>query len=370
MDVDIWAWVGETQRELHEAGNEGLAIALGDVPAQALEGRYGQLDVVAPAVAQQAESLGQPWLELFARYWHLMGRVGDRATGEEALDDARQLAEFAERGDVSDCPAAPAAVEALAITLGNTDGPGYAEERLALLNAALAGVGPQSLAFSGLTTQYVNALLDEGKAGEAVAYAEAAVDRLRGIGREASWELGAASARALLAADRAADALTALDAASEFKPDDPVGKARREALLRSRVLAGLGQIKEAVDALPDLDVVGDHPGEWVTWAATVEKLAEAGLSNTWQLGRILRQWMDYFQTMGGHRARIDLALTSGRLAVARKGLWQARLLADQAEQALPSLKGSEGVPERIAELRASIDAAEELPPPGPKEELV
>src|SRR3954468_292301 len=142
MDVDIWAWVGDTQRELHEAGNEGLAIALGDVPAQALEGRYGQLDVVAPAVAQQAEALGQPWLELFARYWHLIGRVGDRGNGEAALDDARELAEFAERGDVSDCPSAPAAVEALAMTLGNTDGPGYAEERLTLLNAALASVGP------------------------------------------------------------------------------------------------------------------------------------------------------------------------------------------------------------------------------------
>ncbi|MBO3751323.1 tetratricopeptide repeat protein [Streptosporangiaceae bacterium NEAU-GS5] len=371
MDVDIWAWVGETQRELHEAGNEGLAIAIGDVPAQALEGRYGQLDVVAPAVAQQAEALGQPWLELFARYWHLIGRVGDRANGEVALGDARQLADFAERGDVGDCPSAPAAVEALAMTLGNTDGPGYAEERLALLNAALAGVGPQSLAFSGLITQYVTALLDEDKAGEAVTFAEAAVDRLRGIGREASWELGAASARALLAADRAGDALAALDAASGFKPDDPVAKGRREALLRARVLAGLGQTKEAVEALPDLDVVGDHPGEWVTWTATVEKLAEGGgLANTWQLGRILRQWIDYFESMGGHRARIELALAGARLALARKGLWQARLLADEAERALPSLKSSEGLPERIAALRASIEATEELAPPGPREELV
>ena len=115
MDVDIWAWVGDTQRQLHEAGNAGLALALGDLPAQALEGRYTQLDVMAPAVAQQAEIAGLPWLQFFARYWHLLGRIGDRAQGEVALGDARELVEFARREDVRDCPAAPAAVEALAI---------------------------------------------------------------------------------------------------------------------------------------------------------------------------------------------------------------------------------------------------------------
>ncbi|XVQ88364.1 tetratricopeptide repeat protein [Microbispora siamensis] len=371
MDVDIWAWVGGTQRELHEAGNTGLAMALGDVPAQALEGRFAQLDVVAPAIAQHAETLEKPWLEFFARYWHLLGRVGDRAIGAAALDDAVALADFAERGDVSDCPAAPGAVEVLAMAQANTDGPGYAETRLAALGAALDGVGPDSLAFSGLATQYVAALIDAGQAAEAVAYAEAAVERLRGEGREASWELGAASARALLAAGRPDDALAALDASTGFKPDDPVAKGRRETLLRSQVLATLGRLEEAVDALPDLDVVGDHAREWVEWARTVRLLTAGGsIANTWQLGRILRQWIAYFESVGGHRARFELALTAGHLAVARQGLWQARLLADYAEAVIADLRVSEGLAERVAELRAAADAAKELPPPGPRDELV
>ncbi|WP_432931611.1 tetratricopeptide repeat protein [Microbispora sp. CA-135349] len=370
MDVDIWAWVGGTQRELHEAGNTGLAMALGDVPAQALEGRFAQLDVVAPAIAQHAGSLEKPWLEFFARYWHLLGRVGDRAMGAVALDDAASLVDFAQRDDVRDCPAAPGAVELLTMTQANADGPGYAEIRLAALNTALDGVTPDSLAFPGLATQYVAALMDAGQAAEAVAYAEAAVERLRGAGREASWELGAASARALLAAGRPEDALTALDASTEFKPDDPVAKGRREALLRSQVLAALGRMQEAVDALPDLDVVGDHAREWVEWAHTVRMLASGGsIANTWQLGRILRQWMTYFENVGGHRARFELALTAGHLAVARQGLWQARLLADYAEAVLADLRVTEGLAERVAELRAAADA-EELPPPGPRDELV
>ncbi|GIH26631.1 hypothetical protein Aph01nite_49410 [Acrocarpospora phusangensis] len=371
MDVDIWSWVGGTQRQLHEAGNAGLAMALGDVPAQALEGRYGQLDVVAPAVAQQAEELEQPWLELFARYWHVIGRVGDRANGAVALDDARELAEFAQRADVRDCPAASAAAEALAITLANTDGPGYANERLAVLGRALDTVGPDSLAFSGLVTQYVAALLDDGKPGEAVTYAEAAVERLRGAGKEASWELAAASARALLAAGRGEDALAALHAANGFKPDDPVAKARREGLLHAGILAELGRIEHAVESLPDLDVVGEHPREWVEWSQVVRTLsAGASIANSWQLGRIMRQWMSYFETMGGHRAQVELALTAGHLAIARQGAWQARELAELAEAVLPQLASTEGLAERIAELRAAADAAPPVTPPGPQEELV
>src|SRR5919106_1711772 len=106
MDVDIWAWVGDTQQQLSEAGKGGLAIA------------------------QQAEALELPWLEFYARYWHLMGRIGDRAQGAVAVADAQQLLAFAQREDVRECPSVPAAVEALAIAWANADGPGHATERL------------------------------------------------------------------------------------------------------------------------------------------------------------------------------------------------------------------------------------------------
>ncbi|GGS47172.1 hypothetical protein GCM10010156_02370 [Planobispora rosea] len=369
MDVDIWAWVGEIQRQLHEAGNTGLAMAIGDVPAQALEGRYAQLDVLAPAIAQQAENLELPWLEFYARYWHLIGRIGDRAQGVVALDDARTLVEFARREDVRDCPSAPGAVVALAIAQANTDGSGYAAERLEAL-AALA-VEPGSPAFSAVAEQYVAALVDAGRADEAVTHAESAVAALGAAGREASWELGAASVRALLAAGRAQDALTALDAATGFKPDDPVAKAHREGVLRALVLATLERVPEAVEALPDLDVVGDHPRDWVEWAHAVRGLASsAQITNSWQLGRVLKQWADYFAVMGGYRARVELALVAGDLAVARKGVWQARALADLAESASAELRNPGEATGRIAALRAAADATTPLEAPGPQDELV
>ncbi|GAA3034871.1 tetratricopeptide repeat protein [Streptosporangium longisporum] len=369
MDVDIWAWVGDTQRQLHEAGNTGLAMAIGDVPAQALEGRYAQLDVLAPAIAQQAENLQLPWLEFYARYWHLIGRVGDRAQGAVALADAETLAEFTARDDVRECPATPGAVVALAIAQANTDGPGYATERLTALSAL--DVEPASPAFSAVAEHQVAALIDAGRAQEAVLHAETAVETLGGAGREASWELGAASARALLAAGRAEDALTALDAAAGFKPDDPVAKAHREGVLRALVLATLGRVQEAVDALPDLDVVGDHPRVWVEWSHAIRLLAgSAQITNTWQLGRVLKQWIDYFAMMGGYRARVELALIAGHLAVARQGIWQARLLADLADSAAGELKSPGDVAERIAALRAAADEATPLPAPGPEAELV
>ncbi|MGW6494451.1 tetratricopeptide repeat protein [Nonomuraea angiospora] len=371
MDVDIWAWVGETQQQLSEAGNVGLAMALGDLPAQAYEGRYPQLDVMAPAIAQQAEALELPWLEFYARYWHLIGRIGDRAQGAVAVDDAQQLLAFAQREDVRECPAAPAAVEALVVAWANTDGPGYASERLEALGAHLEGMSPEKPAFTGLVTQYVAALIDAGKPGEAVTYAESAVERLRVAGREASWELGAESARALLAAGRADDALTALQAAAEFQADDPVAKEHRDGVRRALILATLGRTAEAVDALPDLDVVGEHPRVFVEWSQAVSKLAGSSqITNTWQLGRVLRQWIDYFGMMGGYRARVELALVAGDLAIARQGVWQARLLADLAESAAAELRESEGVADRVAALRAAADATSEPEAPGPLDERV
>ncbi|MEU6999237.1 tetratricopeptide repeat protein [Nonomuraea sp. NPDC046570] len=371
MDVDIWAWVGDTQQQLSEAGNAGLAMALGDLPAQAYEGRYPQLDVMAPAIAQQAEALELPWLEFYARYWHLIGRIGDRAQGAVAIGDAEELAAFAEREDVRTCPAAPAAVEALAIAWANTDGPGYAADRLAKLGPVIDGLQPDDPAYSGLVTQYVSALVDAGRAEEAVAYAESAVERLRVNERQASWELGAESARALLAAGRADAALTAIQAAADFGADDPVAKPHRDGVRRALILATLERTAEAVDALPDLDVVGDHPRDFVEWSHAVAKLAGSSqITNTWQLGRVLRQWIDYFGMMGGYRARVELALVAGDLAVARQGVWQARLLAGLAEQSSAELRESAGLPERIAALRAAAEATTAPEAPGPLEERV
>ncbi|MDA0637112.1 tetratricopeptide repeat protein [Nonomuraea sp. MCN248] len=371
MDVDIWAWVGETQQQLSEAGNVGLAMALGDLPAQAYEGRYPQLDVMAPAIAQQAEALELPWLEFYARYWHLVGRIGDRAQGAVAVEDAEQLLAFARREDVRDCPATPAAVEALAVAWANTDGPGYAAQRLELLGPAIEQAEPAGPAFSGLVAQYVAALVDAGRAAEAVAYAESAVERLRSAGREASWELGAESARALLADGRAEGALDALQAAAAFQADDPVAKEHRDGVRRALILATLDRLSEAVDALPDLDVVGDHPRVFVEWAQAVSKLSGSSqITNTWQLGRVLRQWIDYFGTMGGYRPRVELALVAGDLAVARQGVWQARALADLAQSAAAELRDDTGVAERVAALRAAAEATSEPEAPGPEAERV
>ncbi|MFI6498465.1 tetratricopeptide repeat protein [Nonomuraea typhae] len=371
MDVDIWAWVGETQQQLSEAGNVGLAMALGDLPAQAYEGRYPQLDVMAPAIAQQAEALGLPWLEFYARYWHLVGRIGDRAQGAVAVGDAEELLTFAQREEVRDCPAAPAAVEALALAWANADGPGYAEQRLDKLGPVIDEVEAGNPAYPGLVTQYVAALTDAGRADEAVTYAESAVERLRAADKQASWELGAESARALLAVGRREDALTALQAAADFPADDPPAKEYRDGVRRARILAELGRTAEAVDALPDLDVVGNHPRAWVEWAQVVLKLAGSSqITNTWQLGRVLRQWIDYFSMMGGYQSRVELALVAGDLAIARQGVWQARLLADLAEQFSGELRAPGDVAERVTALRAAADATQEPAAPGPEAERV
>ena len=339
-------------------------MALGDLPAQAYEGRYpaarrdGSGHRAAgggpgAAVAGVLRSLLAP-----ARP-HRRPRAGrGRHRGRRAAARVRS----ARRGALPARPRRPrwrrSRSSGPTPTAPVTPGSGWRP-----LGAAIEGLEPTDPAYTGLATQYVAALIDAGRAGEAVTYAETAVERLRAVGREASWELGAESARALLAAGRAEDALTALQAAAGFQADDPVAKEHRDGVRRALILATLGRIAEAVDALPDLDVVGEHPRVFVEWAHAVSKLADSSqITNTWQLGRVLRQWIDYFGMMGGYRARVELSLIAGELAIARQGVWQARLLADLAESAAGELRDATGVAERIAELRAAADAATE--PPG------
>src|SRR5690606_29301114 len=115
---------------------------------------------------------------------------------------------------------------------------------------------------------------------------------------------------------------------------DPVAKEHRDGVRRALILATLGRVNEAVEALPDLDVVGEHPRVFVEWSRAVHKLSDsAQITNTWQLGRVLRQWIDYFGMMGGYRNRVELALVAGELALGRRSVWQARALADLAESA-------------------------------------
>ena len=115
----------------------------------------------------------------------------------------------------------------------------------------------------------------------------------------------------------------------------------------------------------------NNPRDWVEWAHAIRRLAgSAQITNTWQLGRVLKQWIDYFAMMGGYRARVELALVAGDLAVARQGAWQARLLADIAESATGELKEPGDIAERITALRTAADEVELPKAPGPQAELV
>ncbi|WP_283134782.1 tetratricopeptide repeat protein [Rhizohabitans arisaemae] len=343
MDVDIWAWVGDTQRQLHDSGEGGMAFALGELPAQAQEGRYAQLDVMAPAVAMRGQELGLPWVELYARHWHLQGRLGSRMQGASALQDAIGLREFAK--GVEDCPDAACSIVDLALCQANIDGPGYAEDRIALITGALDGdAGPWTEA---LNQELATALLDAGSPEEAL--------QLVGV--------GVVGARALFDLGRNEEALIALDVALE---DD-----RAAGIMRARVLARLGRHEEAGDALPGLDEIGETPRHWLGWSTAVSELVGKAdqVVNSWQLGRVLRGWIEYFESVGAFRTRVELALVAGDLAVSRKSAWMARQLADLAEASLDGLHDRDGLLDRVAALRSAAGKVAGAPAPGPDDEL-
>ncbi|WP_147425283.1 tetratricopeptide repeat protein [Bailinhaonella thermotolerans] len=366
--MDIWAWVADTQRQLHASGNGRLAFAMGEIPVQVHEGRFEQLEALAGEAIGQARELGLPWVELFVRHWVLRAHVGDRAEGAGVLPEAAALLEFAQREDARDCPHAPMVVQDYVMCLANIDGPGYAQERLAALDKVLERVDESWSCYESLIAEYAYALVDADRAVAALVRVEGAEVRLRDAGREPSHELAYARARVLFALERDQEAV---EAAREAVAPAGTGKAatvtealsgpeleRAANILAGRALARLGRLDEAEAILPGLEDIASHPRDWPGTAAALEPLVTGGaVDNSWQIGRVMRDWISYLDSAGSYRLALDMALTAGRLAVGRGAAWVALRLAEVAES-----KQLAGAEEEIAALRASAEA---LPAPVP-----
>ncbi|MEV6207363.1 hypothetical protein [Kitasatospora sp. NPDC051914] len=369
MTTDIWAWVRDTHEQLSEAGHHRLATALVEIAGHAVEGRNEQLDAMYPEALASARALGLPWVEVFLRHWRMQNLLNKRHQGEAAMAEAVDLLEFAHREETASCPQSVCAVQDFTICHANIDGPGYVPERLAVLEETLERVDPARACFDCLSREYADTLEDDGRGEDALAHLDRAQARIQAAGEQVSLAFGHGRAGALVRLGRPQDALDAYDTAEraysarhELDDDDR----RKLAAGRAVALAALGRSEEALKLLPDADEADRFPDIRHRWATAVETLAGAGalphgeLANDAALGARLARWVGYLDTAGSHRPCLDLLLIVGRLAVARGARTVALTLAATGERKLGQLRRTDGVADRLAELRA---AAEALPLP-------
>lgn len=352
--MNIWAWLEKLQEDLRASGNERTADLIDQLVEHVSENRPEMAEAVFHEALAAARNLRNPWLEVYLRHWGMQNRMNNLAQGEVALGEATALLEFAHRPETIDCPQAICVTHDISICYGNVDGPGWADECLAVCEETLARMTPEWPCYDCLSREYAGALVHQGKAEQAVLYLEQQAQKIEAAQGEAmssryQWQ----QAEALWAAGRPEEALArfqAIEKLEDYASDDD---ATSRAIDQAWLLAELGQIDAALELMPAWDDIdaGDYHG----WAQASFLLARAlPERNNWNLARCLQTALDYLIMVGAHRKAFKVAEIHAQLAIARHAKRTAELALAAAEACLPKLRKPLDAPERLANLRAEL----------------
>lgn len=364
--MDIWKWVMEAETELRRTGNVRLARLIRRLPSYVCEDDHARVDAILPEAIALARGCGNPWIELFIRHWGLQSRVLHRLQAGDSLTEAVALVELAHRDENRGCPQSVCTTQDLAACYAAFDGPGYAEERLQVAREGLGRITPDWPCFSCISTEYANALIDSGRAGEALDFLGEQVAALERTGDRFQQRRGLDAGRieALLRLDRPTDALERIDQTEPHLTDEH--QRARLRIARARALAALGRADEAIAHLLPFEEVRQTPAFFDAWIRAVEALSTRGtLPNDWRLDAMLFDLQRRLVANGVNRVAFEAALVRARLALARGRVPTARACLEEAEHAATRLRAALDAPERLAEVGAEVSAREAATPPLP-----
>jgi tetratricopeptide (TPR) repeat protein len=350
--VNIWTWVGDTMRELDENGQGRLALLMERLPSAVIDGDTAEVEAIVPEALALARALELPWVEIYLRHWHMQSIRG----GFETLPQAVELLEFSHREEHVACPQSVCTVQDVAIAYADADGPGFAQERLAVTDETLARIDPSWPCFSCIIGEKVAALNDAGRHEEALDIAREGREAMAAAGQDDSER--DYESRALLALGRAEEALEAARERPGEK-DDTFARSHRQS--RALALLALDRAAEARELHLPAEVALDEPKYQLSWARVAAGLVAAGeLDNDWRLGALLDRMLSDQVERGRAWEGTELAELHARLALARG----APATAQRALEAMHGLVSRLREPGRAGDLLASVQA-EVMGAPGP-----
>ncbi|MDA0183320.1 hypothetical protein OJ997_23625 [Solirubrobacter phytolaccae] len=348
--MNIWAWVWDTQEKLEESGNERLAELIERLPTAALDDQNAEVEAIVPEALGLARSAGLPWVEIFIRHWHLQA-TGD---GFEKVPYAVETLDFSHQDEHRACPQSVCTVQDLARAYSGADGPGYAHERLAVVEEALERIDPSWDCFHCMIVEKVEALTDLERHEEALTVAREGRAAAAAAGRDFSHAESDVT-NPLLGLGRYEEALESARPRPNEK-DDTFARWRR--LSRADALIGLGRLDEALDELLEPEVALREPRYQRSWVQSVERLVRRGrFTNDWRLGGLLERMVAAQVERGRAWDGVRIGAVHGRLA-----LWRgARVTAERALEDMRALAARLREPERAEEqLRALAAGLERM----------
>jgi tetratricopeptide (TPR) repeat protein len=369
---DLWGWVVTAARDLRKQGHGRLADVMMSLPTEVCQDRHARADALAAEGLALCQALDQPWIEVYLRHWQLQSRVLHRMEGEAALGECVDLVDRSHQPDTKRCPQSVCTVQDLASCYANVDGPGYARERLAVADEALARIDPSWPCFSCISSEKAAAIRDQGDAAGSLAFLDAQVAAMVLAGQpKAIHDMPRERVEALIALGRWDDALAYLD------DGDENGRTSAHAVMdrriaRARLLARLGRLDEALRALPTAAEVAPTPLFFASYAEAVDLLARGGrIPNDGALGRTLAGFVDRLVKQGVLRDALHLAERHGLLAVERDALHTAQRALATMELIAAKLSRPLDAPFHVATMRAGFLRAEaELPEARTPEEVL
>lgn len=340
--MDIWNWVEKLRADLREAGQEQSARLIDELTAYVCDLEVERAEALLPEVKALSRTLNNPWLEIFVRHWEMRNRVGNQLEGETALADAVSLFELANRDDTQACPQSVCVTQDLASCYANVDGPGWVEERIEVCDETLARIDPTWACFHCLSNEKAEALLDDGRGEDALAFLAEQEKKILAAGEEVFDSLLEMRVAILLNLGRAEQAL-ALIGEMEEKVEgaewNNISQPRR--LYKAHGLALLGRDEEALEALlPFSEIAPRYRTIWLR--AVYLLLQRTPERNTWDFGGRLQQMLEHYSQKGAHRVVIDVASQAIRLALQRGSVWSARRHLALAEQHAQQLQRDRG----------------------------
>lgn len=347
--MDIWEWVERTQEELYQSGHDRLAELIELVPAYVCDNEHQLVDGLIPEAIALARAAKHEWLELFFRHWNLQSRILHRHQVKDWLHEAVELIDFANKESTRRCPQSICVTQDLVNCYANADGRGYVEERLAVAKETLARIDPTWPCFTCISSEYASALVDGGRAEEAIEFLRAQLSSLRRLGIEEDFR--GTMVEALIRAGRYEEA-RALNQDSE-RPVQGESFEESKSIDQARILARLGRFEEALAELPSFEEAAQTHSSYFGWSEAAYLLAEAGaLENGAELDRKLDTLCSELADNGVARQAFEIAVLRAKLALKRGADPTGAIAAARA--LLPRLRKPLDAPEKLAALEAKI----------------
>ncbi len=356
--MDMWKWVETLQENLAEAGQVHSAELIDRLSSEICDLNIAQSEALLPEALALAQTLQNPWLEVYVGHWEMRHRLGNKSEGETALPAVIKLFERAHRKDTENCPQSICVTQDLSACYANIDGPGYAAERIEVCDETLARITPAWTCFCCLSDERVEALIDTGRAEEALAFIEQQEAKLEAIGK--SKTLISRSRLVILQAlnrhEEALEIIAAEEAEEKENGYSWANQTMRRNFRKAKSLFALDRFSEAEEILPALaDVIqGDT---WSYLQAAQAFLAKNTDANNWNLGRRLQSALTHYSKHGAHRIVVNMGAICARLALLRGAKFSAERALKLAQLHLPKLRADCGAKAQLSALQAEIMAA-------------